>query len=142
MSGPENTFIAGVHRHLPPKDDLHREKMNNPYSSGTADMWYSGPSGGRDLWVEYKFLLLPKRDTTVIDLTTGSDPPLSALQQDWLKRRHDEGRNVWVIVGFKEGGVLFVGREWEKPHTTAQYRGWMLRRDLLAEQIQSFVERK
>jgi len=137
MSKPENTFIASVHAHLPPRDLLHREKMNNPYNSGTADVWYSGR---RDLWIEYKYLVIPVRDTTVVDLTAGKDPSLSALQQDWLARRHGEGRNVWLIVGTPKGGVLFTGREWEKPHTAKNYREWLMTRALVAETIQSFVE--
>lgn len=66
---PETTFIASVHKHLP--KELHREKMNNPYSSGTPDVYYSGMKA--DLWIEYKFIpRIPAHDTTEIkiDLST------------------------------------------------------------------------
>lgn len=89
---PEGTFIASVHKHLP--EGLYRQKNHNPYNGGIADVWYSGE---RDLWVEYKFLVLPKRDTTVIDLVGGKEPSISRLQQEWLHSRHCEGRNVGVI---------------------------------------------
>lgn len=92
---PETTFTASVNRKLPKL--LHKEKMNNPYSSGTADMWYSGCKG--DLWVEYKYL--PKLAVRVTNKVG-----LSELQLIWLNARHAEGRNVAVIVGHPDGGVV------------------------------------
>ena len=107
-SKPETTFYTGVHKHLPPPSQLYREKMANPYRGGTADHWYDGMKA--DLWVEWKFIPLPRRDDTVIDLVTPrgkkGESPLSALQQLWLEGRHRNGRNVWVIVGCKDGGVV------------------------------------
>lgn len=94
---PESQFINSVHARLPPSDKLYRMKNNNPYSSGIADCWYSGK---RDLWVEYKFIVLPKRAGTIIK------PGLSELQMDWCTSRRNEGRNVLVVVGCKEGGVV------------------------------------
>lgn len=105
----ESTFIAGIHKHL--AMDVHREKMNNPYRSGTADVWYSGKKA--DLWVEYKFLpALPKREDTAITLD------LSENQKIWLRQRHIEGRNVAVICGCKAGAVVFSNLTWEQPIST------------------------
>lgn len=105
-SKPETVFIASVHKHLPPKPQLHREKMNNPYSSGTADVWYSGSL--RDLWIEYKFLpRVPSRAAVV------PTKLLSALQLEWLNDRYAEGRNVGVIIGCPTGGVVLRDKEWE-----------------------------
>lgn len=132
--GPENTFIGAVHRHLPV--DLYRMKNHNVYNAGIADVWYDD---NRDLWIEYKFIALPKRLTTVIDLTGGKNPPLSPLQQEWLRARHDNGRQVGVIVGCKEGGVWFPGRNWERPYTAEYYRDSMLSRKELAELIVSLT---
>jgi len=104
---PENTFRVGVHKHLP--KTLHHEKMNNPYSSGTADDWYSA---GRDLWIEYKWLArCPK---VKFNLTTGKKPALSPLQQKWLRGRYDEGRSVFVVVGSPEGSVILEDLDWEQ----------------------------
>jgi hypothetical protein len=136
MSGPENTFTASVHRHLPP--DLYRMKTHNPYISGPADVWYSGSK--RDLWVEYKFLAVPKRPTTVIDLTAGKDPALSVLQQDWLNERYAEGRNVWVIVGCKAGGVLLKDKDWMQPRTVANFQSALQTRAELATALRYFLE--
>jgi hypothetical protein len=105
MSKPENSFIAGIHKHLPVA--LHHEKMHNPYRGGTADVWYSGKRA--DLWIEYKYELLPARATTLIPID------LSALQKLWLARRSNEGRNVAVIVGCQKGGVLFLEETWLTP---------------------------
>lgn len=114
-SGPETRFIASVHRYLPPPDEFHREKMANPYRGGTADSWYSSK---RDLWVEWKWVDLPAREDTVISIVDGKKPPLSVLQQDWITRRVDEGRNVWVIVGSLAGGLILPngwdGGRWTK----------------------------
>lgn len=127
---PESTFIAAVHRHLPPLAELYRMKNNNPYISGIADCWYSGQ---RDLWVEYKFIVVPKRPDTVISID------LSALQRDWLSSRHIEGRNVWVVVGCKEGGVVFEDTTWEQPITAAKFRGRLLGRPGVAQHLSSFL---
>ena len=51
--GPENAFIASIHRHLPSPETLYRMKNHNEYNGGIADCWYSGK---RDLWIEYKFI--------------------------------------------------------------------------------------
>jgi len=136
MAKPETTFYTSVHKHLPPAQELHREKMNNPYSSGTADFWFSGR---RDLWVEYKFILLPKRDTTLIDLTAGKSPGLSVLQQHWLRSRIGEGRNVWVIVGCKEGGVIMRSRGWELPWPTGEFKKQLLSRQAIAGELLNFL---
>lgn len=135
MSKPENTFISSVHRHLPVA--LYRMKNHNVYNGGIADVWYSGREG--DPWIEYKFLVLPKRDDTTINLTTGKNPMLSALQQDWLRGRYNEGRSVHVVVGCKEGGVWFSELEWEQPYTTKQYRNLMMTRQEIAQEILSLT---
>lgn len=135
MSKPENSFIDSVHRHLPP--DVYHEKMANPYRGGTADVWYDGP---RDLWVEYKFLVLPKRDTTIISLVAGKDPMLSVLQQQWLKARSENGRAVWVIVGCSQGGVVMIRPgEWMSNWRTDSFRANLMPRKEVAAAIADFV---
>lgn len=132
---PENTFRGSVHKHLP--RDLYSVKMNNPFAAGVPDDWYSGAKA--DLWVEYKYLEVPKRPGTVIDLTSGKKPMLSPLQQDWLRSRHAEGRNVAVIVGCKDGGVLFIGRDWEIPLTAGVFTSRLQSRIDLARWILDFT---
>jgi hypothetical protein len=124
---PESVFYSAVHKLLPAA--VHREKMNNPYSSGTADCWYSGLAA--DLWIEYKFLpALPAHDTTLVHLD------LSKLQRDWLNGRYQEGRHVAVVVGLPRlGGVMLVAQEWEVPWSKAQFIQRIIPRSVLAEII-------
>lgn len=136
MSGPENTFIASVHKHMPPVNEFYRMKNHNQYNGGIADMWYSGEKA--DLWIEYKFIVVPKRDDTIIDLMNGggkAGPILSHLQQAWLEDRYIENRNVAVIVGCKEGGVLFENLDWKHPYTAKQFRNLIETRQELATVI-------
>jgi hypothetical protein len=125
VSGPETTFIQSVHRHLP--NELYRMKNHNQYNGGIPDVWYSGPAG--DLWVEYKFITVPARDTTVINFG------LSELQQSWLKARHHEGRKVGVIVGSKLGGVWYSGLTWDTTITASSFRAQLTARSELATTI-------
>lgn len=127
-SGPENTFIKSTHFHLP--EGVYKMKNHNQYVGGIADVWYSGLAG--DLWVEYKFLVVPSRQETMIHLTGGQRPPLAPLQQAWLRGRHAEGRNVAVILGSKDGGVFFPGISWEKSFSTGEYLGRLKSRKDLA----------
>lgn len=121
---PETTFYSGVHKYLPA--DLHREKMHNPYRGGTWDFWFSGV---RDLWVEYKFMVLPKRDATMVDVT------LSDLQIAWGSARLYEGRNLAVIVGCKEGGIILENLDWERPLPCVDFRKKILKRAEIANWI-------
>lgn len=123
--GPENTFIASIRRHLP--KELYVMKNNNLYNAGIPDLWISGPGG--DLWIEVKYVVLPKRDDTLIT------PNLSALQIDWLNGRSKEGRRVGVIVGTKEGGVWLPNLAWADPLKTVEFRKLMMSRVALAEVI-------
>ena len=132
---PETTFTGSVHKHLPPMDELYRMKNSNQYNAGIADVWYSG---NRDLWVEYKFITLPKRPETPIHIS-GKSALLSPLQTEWLTARHHEGRNVAVIVGCKEGGVIFPGVSWNGYLSTEWFRKQIISRADLARRIQELV---
>lgn len=136
MATPENTFIGSVHRYLPAQ--LYHMKNHNMYNGGIADVWYSGTRA--DLWVEYKFIVTPKRDETVIDLTAGKTPMLSVLQQDWIRGRVSEGRNVGVIVGCKEGGVWLPGLAWATPLKTVEFKNLLRSRSDLAGTILALVQ--
>lgn len=133
--GPETTFIAGVHRHLPV--GLYRMKNHNEYNGGIADCWYSGEKS--DLWVEYKHIVVPKRPDTLIDLCAAKNPALSPLQQKWLRDRLAEGRSVRVIVGSPEGGVILSDLAWELPMPAKKFRELALTRKEIAEWIATYT---
>ncbi len=111
-SKSETVFYTGVHKHLPPS--LYRMKTFNPYLGGPWDFWFSGQDD--DLWVEYKWVILPKRDSTKVDVT------LSKLQVEWGDGRIKEGRYLAVIVGCKEGGVILENKDWLKPLSCLQFK--------------------
>ena len=129
MSKPETVFIESVHRHLP-VGSPYRMKNHNEYVGGVFDCWYSGSK--TDLWIEYKFIVLPKRDDTMIV------PNLSALQLQWGNGRRDEGRNVAIVVGCKEGGVWLRHDQWAGC-TTKEFRAMMVTRRNLADLINRSV---
>lgn len=125
MATPENNFIARVNKHVV----SYAEKTNNPYRGGMPDVYYEGE---RHLWVEYKFIVVPKRDTTLII------PDLSELQKLWLRRCHTNTKRARVIVGCKEGGVvLSQPAGWEAGMTTADFKLYMLKARELGEHIDS-----
>jgi len=94
---PESQFISGVHKYL--VHSVYRMKNHNAYVGGIPDCWYSGNKA--DLWVEYKYIPVSKPRKIVI-------PDLSALQVRWIADRFLEGRDTWVIVGCKQGGVIYT----------------------------------
>ncbi len=79
--------------------DIYSWKISNMYQNGVPDCYFSGPKG--DLWVEMKYILAPKRSTTLFK------PKLSPLQSAWLNERHDEGRNVGVVLGTNHGCYIY-----------------------------------
>lgn len=123
---PETTFYRSILKHLPSR--LYRLKMYNPFVAGPADHWFSGTTA--DLWVEWKWLVLPKRSTTRIGLD------LSPNQSRWLRERAEEGRNVVVIAGCKAGGVIFTERSWEVPITQKEFVKRLVDRKSIAAWIE------
>lgn len=128
----ESIYTANVGRDLPA--DVYPLKLCLQHESGVADSWYSGNAA--DLWIEYKwYAKLPR----VIDLLKGKKPKLTKLQQDWLTKRHNEGRNVGVIVATPQGAVVYPGTSWKAPLPRAQFLERALSRKQVAEFIAAFV---
>jgi hypothetical protein len=132
---PETGFINSINKHL---KEIYFEKTNNPFRSGIADSWYSGERG--DLWVEYKYEPnLPKIKEYL--------PNLSPRQLKWLGDREDEGRNVAVILGFPEGGVIYHTRrqshrpDWYNFHSwlEPQTRDQLLQRALTRQELAKWI---
>ncbi len=129
MATPENTFIGSVNRLLPV--GLYRMKNHNQYNGGIPDVWYSGSAA--DLWVEYKFVAVPKRPDTHIKIE------LSELQKNWLRCRCAEGRKVGVIVGCVNGGVWLPGVTWDSDYTASDFSKLIQPRKKLADIINEIV---
>lgn len=126
---PETAFIGSVHKHLP--GSIHKEKMNNPYRGGTADVWYSARNG-LDLWVEYKFVKVLRKKGVIV-------PDLSDLQFLWLSNRRNDGRNVAVIVGHPDGGVILPPILWKPGMEADAFRAASMTRPELAETLMRFL---
>lgn len=126
---PENQFVTGVHEYLPPVTELYRAKMQNPFTAGIWDWWYSGREA--DLWVEYKFSTLPKRPDTLFV------PNLSPLQRAWGQGRTKEGRELLVVQGFRDGGVLYTKDRphWEDELSAKELKHLMRSRKEIAQYI-------
>ncbi len=129
MGKPENSWRTGCYKYLPAS--VYHEKMHNPYRGGTPDDWFSGSA--TDLWAEVKFVVMPKRDTTMVV------PNLSSLQLEWLTERSKQGRNCWVIVGCKEGGVILREPRLWLGVTAADFRQMLKSRKEVAKVIECFV---
>lgn len=118
---PETTFYQSIHRLLP--KEIHREKMCNPFLAGTPDVWYSAP--GADMWVEYKWIpKIPRSSVIALGLT-----PRQSL---WLNSRHQEGRNVAVVVGCPAGAAIFTGGAWDMILDTEQVTSMLVTRHEVA----------
>lgn len=109
-------------------------KNNNPYVSGVPDCWYSAEGGG-DMWIEYKFVQrIPVRSLVKVEL--------SALQRQWLSERYKEGRQLAVILGCKEGGVLLNDLEWESDINPNEFHTRLQDRRAIAMNIYSILMEK
>ena len=114
----EHGFIKAVHRHLSP--EVYRWKIHDTYTGGVPDAFYLGPAGS--LWVEYKYVKLPKRPDTIVTFGT------SKLQTIWLTRAQECGQLAALIVGFNNSATIILN--------PAQFGGFCKRG--LQEEAQSF----
>jgi hypothetical protein len=110
----EHTYIRSIHRLLHIRaPEIYVWKINDNYQGGVADAYYSSK---RDMWIEYKYMkALPKRPNTPLDLG------LSALQQDWLADRHNQGRRIAVIIGSPNCNIVLPALEWRRTITCADF---------------------
>lgn len=111
------------------RDRVYAWKINASYVRGVPDWWASGSE--QDLWVENK------RVQTVPPVLTLTDPKkyLTMHQQIWLEQRHEEGRQVAVVVFSKSGHLYLPGLEWKKPIPRLQFLDKSLSMEELADHI-------
>ena len=91
---PETNLVRGINKYT----QCYSMKNNNPFLAGIPDCWYSGVAD--DLWVEYKMLKINAPRQIVV-------PHLSLQQLHWVALRKEEGRSIWVVVGYKKGVVIY-----------------------------------
>lgn len=131
---PETTFSNAVRAALP--KDIYSMKNSNQYVAGVPDLWFSGPKG--DLWVEMKFIskLPSKRIIRPYEL-------LTSLQEQWLRSRYEEGRNVAVMIGCKHDnkikGLVLTHLAWERDISPQDFYALIVSKSELANFIQEQV---
>lgn len=114
----EHGYIRSIHKKLP--SGIFAWKINARFAGGVPDTWYSGTGG--DLWVEYKYR--PRTPTRRFA------PGLSALQRNWLQKRHAEGRQVATIIGCPAGGYILAGDDWDHDKVVPP-AAWLTARDIV-----------
>ena len=62
------------------------------------------------------------------------------LCADQHQRAANEGRQVGVIVGCKEGGAWFPGTTWKATYTTEVFRAALVSRQEVAKTILNYME--
>ena len=100
----EHSFIRAIHKQL--HADLYHWKIRDSYTSGIPDTFYAGPKA--ILFIEYKFVKLPKRSTTLIKCN------LSRLQNQWLKQMDRFNVPVAVVIGTDHKHLILEKGVWEK----------------------------
>jgi hypothetical protein len=88
-------------------------KIHANYQAGVPDWYASGLK--QDMWIENKRVYRDAAQPPKILDLSDTDKYLSLNQQLWLGKRHDEGRNVAVIVFGRVGHVFLPGNEWKRP---------------------------
>jgi hypothetical protein len=124
----ENSFWQSLRKKLTPR--IYAMKNQAGYVGGIPDCWLSGSKG--DLWVENKYL------QTVPPVVTPTKL-LSALQSQWLLRRHAEGRSVGVLVGSVDGHFFFPALSWQSPLTRQEFVMKSSKTGEIAEQLIEIV---
>lgn len=110
----ERSFIDSVHRQVDQEWNLHKQAMTGIMgTSGTPDYYYEGFNWY--IWIEYKYIdNLP----AVIALTDRAKKySLSALQNRWLDRAYKNRTRAAVVLGSKQGAIIFYNGAWNTPIT-------------------------
>lgn len=92
----EHSFVKSVHRKL--DKSVYVWKIADRYSGGVPDAMYAGPAG--ILFIEYKYIKLPKRLTTVIKTS------LSPLQEQWITQMQQWKHPTWLVIGANKSCLI------------------------------------
>lgn len=121
---PETTAANRVNTRV---KDCYFEKMHNPYRGGTPDFYYEGSA--KSMWIEYKWY---EKKPTQWSLTSGKDPKITVLQQNWLRRAHSNRQLTAVIVAYERLYAIFPGDSWETEFASHE--------DLTAQETAMWIE--
>ena len=127
----EHGFVRSVHRQLSP--DVFVWKINDKYAGGVPDAFYAGPA--RCLFIEYKYVKLPKRDTTLVKTS------LSVQQKLWLDRMLGMDKQVALVIGSVLGSII-IDKDWDHPIPTELFRQRAMSTQAVAKWISAFCLEK
>lgn len=108
-------------------------KIHASYEAGVPD-WYASDS--QDWWIENKRLATSSPPAS-LDLT--NKKYLRANQQLWLERRHNEGRNVGVIVFGEPGHIWLPELEFQAPVSCEEYMDGAMDMKQLADKMVAII---
>ncbi len=96
----EHSFIRSFHKRLDPRIGVW--KIHDPFQGGVPDTLLFGLNG-LATFIEYKYIhFLPKRNKTIIK------PGLTEQQCLWINDKITRGLSAVVILGSKDGVVIFT----------------------------------
>jgi len=124
----EHGYIRKVNAKL--SSGIYKWKIHDSYCGGVPDCFYHDEEGGMG-FVEYKYIQLPKRDLTIVDI----GKLLSPLQHDWIRERARCRIPVAVVVGCEVGGVFFEHNQITHAFTTALFKDMCQSPEFIAAQI-------
>tara|TARA_R100001460_G_scaffold5433_1_gene15112 strand:- start:10788 stop:11213 length:426 start_codon:yes stop_codon:yes gene_type:complete len=123
----EHGFVRSVHRKL--SSDVFVWKINDKFAGGVPDAFYAGAA--RYLFIEYKYIKLPKRSSTPIK--TG----LSAQQKLWLNKMLGMDKQVAVIIGSCSGSLI-LRQDWDRPIPAELFRQRAMSTEAVAQWITAY----
>lgn len=117
MSNKEARYKSEIVKRLK-KEGVFAQGIGSAYSAGVPDQYVE--ARGAHMWIEYKWYdKFPKS----IDLVKKNK--LTALQNEWLIRAHNNKQLVAVIVASYEGAIALRNGTWVAPFMTQGISTWI-----------------
>ena len=126
----EHSFVRSIHRVLP--SSVYRWKIHDTFTGGVPDTLYAGQNVL--LWVEYKWVTLPKRQNTLVKFG------ISKLQLSWLDRFTLYGQPVIVAVGHANGVLILADGAWHRKFTCADVQKFSVTKPVFIDGISSAIQ--
>lgn len=112
----ERSFIDSVHRQVDQEWNLHKQAMTGVMgTSGTPDYYYEAFNWY--IWIEYKYV--ENLPSAIVLTDRSKNYSLSALQNRWLDRAYHNRTRAAVVLGSKQGAIIFVNGAWNLPVDTS-----------------------
>ena len=113
--------------------DTYEWKINDNFTNGVPDLFLEGIT--RDLWVEIKYITLPKREKTIVRPYN----LLSGNQKLWLDRRYARRQDAILLLGTDKGAVILTGGQWANEYSDGELALLATSRKTCAKKLYSFI---